>query len=321
MMLQMERKLYVTLQVLLLRVASIGSNTLHWEYSPDGNWSATTTTVAPFISKTNSTIVVDSAGYYRAFFTNSNGCNSVTSNVLEIQKVSLSSAPSLTITGTTSLLDTICSGGSATITATSTSVSGINGSSFIWERSDDNGNSWTTLSETSNSLSTGLEGWYRITETNPGCSGQSATNNLGPSSNPFVGNTAAYINVVTPPSISLTAPTTGSVFCEGEVLTFTNNSSTFLATPIASGFTRTWYLQQQGAASPTEYTQNDVLSLTSNHDGAYLYIKDEHPAGCQATSSTTGIQITVNSALQVLVLNLLTSQVPRQIFVQEHLPI
>jgi gliding motility-associated-like protein len=276
-------------------VTSIGNNTLNWEYSPDGNWNSSTTTSAPYISKTTTTIVVDSAGYYRAWFVNENNCNSVSSNVLEIQKVSLSSAPSLTITGTTSLLDTICSGGSATITATSTSASGITGSNFIWERSDDNGNSWATLSETSNSLSTGLEGWYRVTETNTSCSGQSATNNLGPTSNPFVGNTAAYINVVSPPAISLTAPSTGLDFCEGEVLTFTNNSSTFSATPKASGFTRTWYLQEQGAASPTQITTN-TLVLTSNHDDAYLYIKDEHPAGCSITSSTTGIQISVKSA-------------------------
>jgi hypothetical protein len=125
-------------------VASGGapSLTYQWQSSPDGT---TWTNISGAVSSTYTTPVLNTSTHYRVVVgASGSGCNSVNSNAAIISVVA---QQIVNISGN----QTICSGGTATFTAT---VSGGSGTiTYQWQDSPD-GTTWTNISGATSSTFT-----------------------------------------------------------------------------------------------------------------------------------------------------------------------
>jgi hypothetical protein len=266
---------------------TISGMTLSWEYSTDNQFNAVSTPTNLASSPLSGKIEVSAAGYYRLKLTNTTtGCASGYSNALQIETFDLGTdglAPTLAIAGQTSLNTTVCSGTSVTLNASA--QNGLQNSYFVWERRDDASSPWVVLSgESSSSITITTDGQYRVSEANASCS-----------SNSDVSSTAT-IEVVTPPVLTISSNSGDDIFCEGETLNISSSPS-YASTPLQSGFTRSWWYKPSGSGStPVQIPLTGLILDKSVHDGASLYIQDEHQtAGCVANSSVTAVTLSINA--------------------------
>ena len=254
-----------------------------WEKSTDATFNSA---VALSGGNSNGTYVVTSdEAYYRVrAYDPVSECYSSYSNVIEIDKYQLNSAPAISFVGITGQNTVVCDGSSVTLQASSTS--GISNTQFVWERYNVAQSSWDTITQSTNTdLIVTVSGEYRVSETVATCS----------SSSPY--SSSLQVNVVSPPSLTLSSPTNGE-FCDGQTLIFNNvGTGSFNASPLApaTGFNRTWWYVPSGATSAMKINTATGLLLDASKDGAKIYVKDTYgTSSCSSTSSLTANSITVN---------------------------
>ena len=262
--------------------------TLSWEYSTSNTFSPSITPTNLSANPTTGEIEVNAAGYYRLKLTNSiTGCESGHSNALEVSTFDLggttAAAPTISINGQTSLSTTVCSGTDVTLDVSA--QNGLQNSYFVWERKDPTTQAWAVLSnQSASSYTTDVAGDYRVSEANASCSSTSPV------------SSTVTITVVTPPVLTITSNSGSNTFCEGETLNISSTPSYSANQPtVQTGFIRSWWYIPNGSTSPVQIPSTGLLLDYTLHDGAYLYIQDEHQtAGCVSNSPTNTVQLSIN---------------------------
>jgi gliding motility-associated-like protein len=266
---------------------TITGMTLSWEYSTNNTFTPSSVPSNLAASPATGEIEVSAAGYYRQKLSNSTtGCESGYSNTLEISTFDLggptAQAPTLAINGQTGLNTTVCSGSNVTLNASA--QNGLQNSYFVWERRDDVSSAWVALSGQSGSTyTTNIAGQYRVSEANASCSSTSPV------------SSTITITVVTPPVLSISSNSGSNTFCEGETLNISSSPSYSANQAVQTGFTRSWWYIPNGSSTPVQIPATGLTLDYATHDGANIYIQDDHQlASCASNSSTTAITLSIN---------------------------
>ncbi|MDB4177147.1 gliding motility-associated C-terminal domain-containing protein [Schleiferiaceae bacterium] len=262
--------------------------TLSWEYSTTNTFTASSTPTNLAANPATGEIEVSAAGYYRLKLANSTtGCESGYSNALQISTFDLggsnAQAPTISINGQTGFSITVCSGTDVTLNVSA--QNGLQNSYFVWERRDDASSAWVALSnQSASSYTTNVAGQYRVSEANASCSSTSPV------------SSTVTITVVTPPVLSISSNSGSNTFCEGQTLNISSSPSYSANQAVQTGFTRSWWYIPNGSSTPVQIPSTGLILDYAMHDGANLYIQDEHQsAGCVSNSSTTAVTISINA--------------------------
>ena len=204
-------------------------------------------------------------------------------------------APIVSISGQTGLNSTVCSGTNVTLNVSA--QNGLQNSYFVWERKDDanNNNQWTVLSgQSGSSFTTSNAGEYRVSEANSSCSSTSPV------------SSTVTIAVITEPVLSISSNSGSNTFCEGDILSISSSPTYSANQAELSGFTRSWFIKK-GNSSPVQIPSSGLILDYALHDGANLYIQDEHQTiGCVANSSTLRLHFPLINNLPRLSCNITT---------------
>ena len=208
-------------------------------------------------------------------------------NALQISTFDLggsnAQAPTISINGQTGFSITVCSGTDVTLNVSA--QNGLQNSYFVWERRDDASSAWVALSnQSASSYTTNVAGQYRVSEANASCSSTSPV------------SSTVTITVVTPPVLSISSNSGSNTFCEGQTLNISSSPSYSANQAVQTGFTRSWWYIPNGSSTPVQIPSTGLILDYAMHDGANLYIQDEHQsAGCVSNSSTTAVTISINA--------------------------
>ena len=277
-----------------------GISQLIWEYSPDNTWGTLTNAEASMVSALNASTANFSLdigllpGYYRAkSISSSTGCISTVSNTLQVLHETMS-APTITTSATQ-----VCQGTSITLTAASTHSQAASFTYYWYKGSDASAFTTSTtpsitISETgalSNVYSTGS---FTVKTSLVGCG-------VSPKSGPQA------ITIIQPATLTVVPSSGITTFCEDDNITFGEPSSgenfevSRVGEPANQSYSTTWwYIKDLPNATHTQISGNTISAITSDFDGATVYVKDTYTnLSCSTTSPYNGVNavtIAVNDA-------------------------
>ncbi|MDA9791941.1 hypothetical protein N9B83_04845, partial [Schleiferiaceae bacterium] len=277
-----------------------GISQLIWEYSPDNTWGTLTNAESSMVSALNASTANFSLdigllpGYYRAkSISSSTGCISTVSNTLHVLHETMS-APTITASATQ-----VCQGTSITLTAASTHSQAASFTYYWYKGSDTSAIATSTtpsitISETGTLSNVYSTGSFRVKTSLVGCG-------VSPKSGPQA------ITIIQPATLTVVPSSGITTFCEGDNITFGEPSSgenfevSRVGEPANQSYsTSWWYIKDLPNATHTQISGNTISTITSDFDGAIIYVKDTYTGlSCSTTSPYTGVNavnIAVNDA-------------------------